>query len=346
MLSGKNKHYGASKHPTERCAAAVSFRRSFSVWEKLKIMKILLMIVALVTAQTFAASAQDNSKNTNENNTEIAVTIIKQSGSRRFRCIEKPGVFNYEYDLQSRVEGNPDCVNPFDLLKVDSNKQTLIGYRVLGDCFVHARAEVFRNDETKIYRVNIRKKSGGCRAGGIFQGWIVVEKLPADYKTEFSETNADESDDFKIELLEETLSLTEESQEVKTRTYDMDRCVYSFREGLSIIRSQDELLKKVRDDASRKACLERLEKIDFKKEILIGTTIYSGYCRYPLGLKHPVLRDDRRKRYMLLITYDDPYGRTCRALGVYDLWLAVPKPPENYEIKIEVASVLNKKYDY
>ena len=298
-------------------------------------MKILLV---------FIVPAQELSKKTDGEKNETVVPIIKQSGSLRFRCIKEPGVFNYEYDLQSRVEGDPDCVNPFDLLKVDSNKQTLIGYRVSGDCFVRARAEVFRNDAAKTYRINITKKSGGCRAGGTFQGWIVVEKISADYKVEFSETRLKDGEDLNVELFEEALSLTEESQKITSRDYEMDGCVNLYRRSSSIIKSQDELLQNIRDDASRKACLKKLEKIDFKKEVLLGTIIYSGYCRYPNGLKHQITRDDRKKRYTVFITYDDPYGRTCRALGVYDLWIAVPKPPADYEIKFEVASVLNAKY--
>lgn len=309
-------------------------------------MKILLAFIALLTAQAFVVSAQENSKKTFNKNDEIIVPIIKQSGSRRFRCIEKSGVFNYEYDLQSRVEGNPDCINPFDLLKVDSNKQTLIGYKVSGDCHVRARAEVFRNDAAKILRVNIIVKSGECRAVGDFQGWAVIEKIPKDYKVEFSETQIEENESFQIELLEETLSLTEESQKINVRQFEINNCVPAYRRGDFIIKTESELLENIRNDASRKQCLATLEKIDFKKEILLGTTIYSGYCRYPVGLKHQVMRDDAKKRYVALITYDDPYGRTCRALGIYNLWLAVPKPPDDYEIKFEVASVLNKRFEY
>lgn len=309
-------------------------------------MKILLMLVAIVLTQFFAASAQDNSKITNGNKEEIAVPIIKQAGSLKYRCLDKPGAFDYSYYLEKAVEGNPDCINPVDLLNVDFEKQTLIGYQASGDCLMRARAEVFRNDATKVYRVSVIKKSGGCRAVGHFQGWAIIAKIPENYKVEFSEAKIEDDKDFEIELLEETLSQTEESQAVKTRRYEMNRCVNYFREGTVIIKSQAELLKEVRDDASRKACLEKLETIDFKKEILLGVTMYSGYCRYPSGLEYSMMRDDRRKRYALLITYDDPYGATCRALGIYDLWLAVPKPPDNYEIKIKVASVLNKRFNY
>lgn len=307
-------------------------------------MKILLTIIWLLTWQISIVPAQKVSpKNTGKKN-ETIVPIIKQTGSLKFHCLETSGVFDNSYKLESRVKGNETCVNPLDLIKVDFEKQTLIGYYILGDCFMRSRAEVFRNDAAKTFRVNIIKKSGRCRAGGRFQGWIVIEKIPENYKVEFSEARADKDENFQIELLEETLSLTKESQKINARKYEMNRCISPYRGGSFIIKTEAELLKNIRTDAGRKACLETMEKIDFKKEILLGTTIYSGYCRYPNGLEYQVTRDNRRKRYVVFITYDDPYGRTCRALGIYNLWLAVPKPPDDYEIKLEVASVLNKNF--
>lgn len=340
-LSPDNKHFGDSMH-RKRCAAKVSCLEL----EDKNFMKILLAIIALLTWQISVVSAQKTSKQTTDPKTETIVPVIKQTGSLRFRCLEKPDVFNNSYELESRVKGNETCVNPADLLRVDFEKQTLIGYQISGDCHVRGRAEVFRSDAAQTVRVEIKRKSGECAAVGDFQGWTVVEKLPEDYKVEFFETPAEDKKDFKIELLEETLSLTETAQNINARDYEIDGCPQSYRRGSYIIKSEAELVKDSLDAASRKRCLDKKEKVDFKKEILIGTTIYSGYCRYPNGLKHQVMRDDRQKRYVVFITYDDPYGRTCRALGIYDLWLAVPKPPDDYEIKVEVASVLNKKYDY
>lgn len=309
-------------------------------------MKILLATILFFTVQIAVVPAQENSKKIIDAKSETIVPVIRQAGSLRFLCTEKPGVFSYEYYLQIGVRENPDCVNPFDLLKIDSNKQTLIGYQVTGDCDVRARAKVFRDDAAKTLRVEIIKKSGKCRRAGNFQGWTVVERVPQDYKAEFTETNADETDDFKIELLEETFSLTESSRTLKSRTYEMDGCPQYYGRGEFVIRSEAELLKNSLDEASRKRCLDKSDKVDFKKEILIGTTIYSGYCGYPPGLKSQVMRDDRRKRYVVFITYDDPYGRTCRARGIYGVHLAVPKPPAGYEIDFVVASVLNKSFEY
>lgn len=322
-------------------------RKSFLLNLENKIfMKILLAIIALLTVQAFVAPAQEISPKLPVRDSERSEPVIKQTGSLRFHCLKKPEVFNYSYYLEKSAEGSETCVNPFDLLGVDSEKQTLIGYPVSGDCRIRARAEVFRSDAAKTVRVRIVKKSGNCRTAGNFQGWTVVEKIPNDYKAEFTETIAGKDDDFKTELLEETFSLTEDAQKLNTRDFEIDGCPQAYRRGDFVIRSEAELIKNSIDEAGRKRCLDKKEKVDFKKEILIGTTIYSGYCRYPNGLKYQVMRDDRNKRYVVFVTYDDPYGRVCRALGIYDLWLAVPKPPDDYEIKFAVASVFNKKYDY
>ncbi len=307
-------------------------------------MKILLAVIALLTAQAFIVTAQDASKKTSDEKNGTVVPVIRQSGSLRFRCLSKEGVFNNQYELETQSQKSAECVNPADLLGVEFGKHTLIGYQVRGDCFVRGRAEVFRDDEAKTYRVRVSKRSGGCRAAGQFQGWIVIGKIPAGYKVEFSETKRDDGKELKTELIEENLSLTEDSQKLETRPYEMDRCIQTFRQDSTVISTQKEFLEKIRNDFSRKNCLKKLEKIDFEKETLLGITLYSGYCEYPLGLAHRVMRDDRQKRYVVFITYDDPYGSTCRALGMYDLWLAVPKPPANYEIKFEVASVFNQRW--
>jgi hypothetical protein len=69
-------------------------------------------------------------------------------------------------------------------LKVDFSKQTLLRYRVSGDCFVRGRATVTRNDTTRTYTLNVTRIYGGCRAAGSFEGWLVVDKFLPDYKVE------------------------------------------------------------------------------------------------------------------------------------------------------------------
>jgi len=69
-------------------------------------------------------------------------------------------------------------------LEVDFDRQTLLRYGVNGDCFVRATARVFRKDSSRSYVLRITKIYGGCRAGGSFEGWLVIEKLNPDYKIE------------------------------------------------------------------------------------------------------------------------------------------------------------------
>lgn len=310
-------------------------------------MKFLLTIFAIAAMQILSVSAQENSRKITDEKNEKVVPIIKQIGSRYFRCYNENEVFQNAYEAERGTKGGDKCINPVDVLKVDFEKQTLISFTAGGDCFMQARAKVFRNDATKTFRVNVMKKYGGCRAGGFFDGWLVIDKISADYKVGFSEAEVkDFKNDSTVEPLEEILNKIEKKETIQTRQYELDRCVQIYGRDQKIIGSKDDFLKSINGAHRSKECLKIIENIDFKKEILVGATIYSGYCQYPLGLKYELIRSDREKNFAIFVTYNDPYGRTCRALGMYDLWLAVPKPPENYEIKVEVASVLNGRYEY
>ena len=78
-------------------------------------------------------------------------------------------------------------------LEVDFNQHTLLTYGVNGDCFVRAKARVIRNDSNKSYVLRITKIFGGCRAAGNFEGWLVIEKVPPDYKIEVELFERDDS---------------------------------------------------------------------------------------------------------------------------------------------------------
>lgn len=78
-------------------------------------------------------------------------------------------------------------------LEVDFNQHTLLTYGVNGDCFVRAKARVIRNDSNKSYVLRITKIYGGCRAAGSFEGWLVIEKVPPDYKIAVELFERDES---------------------------------------------------------------------------------------------------------------------------------------------------------
>jgi hypothetical protein len=133
------------------------------------------------------------------------------------------------------------------------------------------------------------------------------------------------------------------AQVLETKRFEMKNCIPIYGEKSFVIKTEAEFLETVRNDASRKYCLENLEKIDFDKNSLFGINLNTGYCRTPLGLEYRTERNKKEKFYALNITYTDPQGAGCRALSSYDLWVLVPKLPDDYEVKFNVQAVLPEK---
>jgi hypothetical protein len=133
------------------------------------------------------------------------------------------------------------------------------------------------------------------------------------------------------------------AQILETKDFEMKGCIPIYGEERFTIKTEAEFLKTIRGDASRKYCLENLEKIDFDKNSLLGINLNTGYCRTPLGLKYQAVKNEDEKSYALNITYFDPQGSVCRALSEYDLWVLVPKLPDDYEVKFDVKAVLSEQ---
>lgn len=70
-------------------------------------------------------------------------------------------------------------------LKIDFSTQTLFVVTVRGDCFVRSSVTLTRDDAAKKYLCRVTKIYGGCRAAGTMQSWIVIDKIPPEYRLEF-----------------------------------------------------------------------------------------------------------------------------------------------------------------
>ncbi len=125
------------------------------------------------------------------------------------------------------------------------------------------------------------------------------------------------------------------AENLETRQIDLKGCIQNFFDKEFIITDRAHFLKTIRHDASRDSCLKYLEEIDFDKNALLGIELNTGYCRTPLGLEAQAVKDAAKKQYILNISYLAPQG-VCRALRRDDLWILVPKLPENYTVKYEV----------
>ena len=129
-----------------------------------------------------------------------------------------------------------------------------------------------------------------------------------------------------------------QAQNLETRQIDLKSCIQTFFDKEFIIRDREIFLKTIRNDASRDECLQNLENIDFDKFTLLGIELNTGYCDMPLGLELNAVKDEAKKQYILNISYLAPQG-TCRALSQYDLWILVPKLPENYTVNFNVKAI-------
>ena len=241
----------------------------------------------------------------------------------------------YETESFKKLMADEEC-SMARILKVDLTKQSLIGYRVGGDCFMRADSKVFRSDLTKTYQVQIFNYWGGCRAGGTYVGWLVIDKIPDDYKVEFSKILVEKLRGNLDKLNENSLSNQPSLQTLESRQIDLKGCIQTYFNKQFIIKDEATYLKSIRNDASRPGCLKDVEKIDFEKNSLLGIEINSGYCRHPVGLEFQVIKDEKSKEYLFNISYEDPKGSTCRALSQYDLWVLVPKISDGFEVKFDV----------
>jgi hypothetical protein len=263
---------------------------------------------------------------------ETEVPVLNEAHSRNWECVQRENSI-VSKEAFGKILADEDCSNLKKTLDVDFEKQTLISYTVRGDCLVLAAAKIFRSDAEKKYTVRIRTSSGGCRAAGSFQSWLVIEKIPNDYKVEFDEMMAKQYSEWN----EKDVFRSIDSREIlEIRKIDLKGCIQTIFTTQFVIKDEAAYLKTIRNDASRDFCLKNVEKIDFGKHSLVGIDINSGYCGIPTGLEYKVFKDSGKKQYLLDISYIDPQGSTCRALSQYDLWLLVPKLPEGYEVKFEV----------
>lgn len=125
---------------------------------------------------------------------------------------------------------------------------------------------------------------------------------------------------------------------IETRPVEVKGCVKGYGSRQFVIRDAEAYQKAVRGDASRDWCLQNLESIDFTKHSLLGITLVTDYCRRPPGLAHQLTKDTAAKKYLFDISYHTPAG-VCRRMGHWDVWVVVPKIPDDYEVGFRVRKI-------
>lgn len=125
---------------------------------------------------------------------------------------------------------------------------------------------------------------------------------------------------------------------IETRPVDIKGCIKSYSARQFVIRDAEAFQKAIRGDGSRDWCRKNLESIDFTKHSLLGITLVTDYCRRPAGLAHQLIKDAAAKKYLFDISYHTPEG-VCRRMGYWDVWVVVPKIPDDYEVGFRVRKI-------
>lgn len=80
----------------------------------------------------------------------------------------------------------------FEKPGADLSKESLLSYRVGGDCHMRLLIDVLVDRAAGKYLVEIVNIWGGCRAGGRRAGWLVIDKVPENFSVEFREIHIGE----------------------------------------------------------------------------------------------------------------------------------------------------------
>jgi hypothetical protein len=261
---------------------------------------------------------------------------IGRNGEYRECYLREDGVYT-EAKLKPLLE-NPKCAEEIRALHVDFARHTLVAYRARSDCHMRIRIKIFRGDTDKKYLVIINNIYGGCRAGGSREGWIVLDKMPADYTLEMKEVRVDRihgvnPDEEKFYFPKQPSGIKPELLE--SREIDVKGCLALDRQSQWIF-IKDEFLQTALEGKSAECkTLFKGLAIDFDKYTLAGYNVNTGHCSRPASLAQKVYKDFDEKRYRMEISFDKPLG-SCHALVWHPLWVLAPKLPADHGFEFEL----------
>lgn len=105
----------------------------------------------------------------------------------------------------------------------------------------------------------------------------------------------------------------------------------------AVFRSGEEL-KELIAKYQGKECEAGISKIDFSKSTLLAVRFTSGRCHEPLDLTYKVYQDEASNKFRFEIRFAKT-NQLCRALVFHEVWLQVPKLPNDATVDFDVKQV-------
>lgn len=252
--------------------------------------------------------------------------------------IRQDGIYDEE-NLKPLLT-DKECAESIKALNVDFAKQTLVGWSARSDCHMQVRIKTFRSEADKKYLVIINNIYGGCRAGGGRSGWLVFDKIPANYTLEVKEVRVDRihgiNDDGKDFYFPKQPSNIKPVL-IESREIDVKNCLPLGSGQSQWILIKDEFLQTALEGKGSE-CKQHFKglAIDFEKYTLAGYNVNTGDCHRPADLAQRVFDDAGEKRYVMEISYSRLTYGGCHIPRWHSVWALVPKLPADYSFEFAI----------
>lgn len=260
-----------------------------------------------------------------------------------FGCFLEPGF--YDAAKLKAAAKKPNC-SDLAKLGIDSQKESLVYYRVGSDCHMRVAVKVFRVDAEKKFKVFINNIYGGCRAGGTRAGWLVFEKMPPGYNVDMSVVMVDrvhEASSAPDGFVFPKPPSTVKRETLATPTeIDLKGCLPLTGQSRWVIQHDGHLQTAIGHGEDVARCRDVFDQLDldFTKFTLAGFSFASGHCERPPGLQFELVKetssDSYENRFVLTATFDEPKGNYCKTWTTYPVWLLVPKLPADFGFSFDV----------
>ena len=228
-----------------------------------KIPKILSLIFILIIC--FAANSFAQTELPSDLGTEIQALGGIGGRGRWVDCYPTNNLVVTKQEFKKLL--NDEKCSLLKSFEVDFSRHTLINYSVGGDCFMRITDKIFRNDKTRTFTIEVKNYWGRCRAGGSYQSWRVIDKIPAGYKIELKEIQIDdirERDKISFDSGATTLPKLSSIKYIETKEIDLNGCIPMYHQNHLVIKDRASYLREIRSDAQANKCKANAENLDFQ----------------------------------------------------------------------------------